>query len=65
MRIIAFLIDGGAIRDILTHLGDPTSPLRLMPARGPLLGESRKKDDEPVDQEEPQVEPVPEYEFQG
>ena len=37
MRIIAFLTDGDAIRDILTHLGEPTSPPRRMPARGPPL----------------------------
>jgi hypothetical protein len=39
MRIIAFIIEAGAWRDILTHLGEPTSPPRLMPARAPPLWE--------------------------
>ena len=64
-RVIAFLTDGDAIRDILTHLGEPTSPPRLMPARGPPLRESRKNDDEQVSHEDRQVEPVPEYQLQG
>jgi hypothetical protein len=39
MRIIAFLTDAGAVCEILTHLGEPTSPLRLMRARAPPLWE--------------------------
>jgi hypothetical protein len=30
MRIIAFITDAGAVREILTHLGEPTSPPRLI-----------------------------------
>ena len=60
MRIIAFITEGHAIRDILSHLGEPTSPPRLMPARGPPLWD---RVDAPVGQEDPAVEPVPEYEF--
>ncbi|MCC2867015.1 MAG: hypothetical protein LK562_04385, partial [Candidatus Accumulibacter phosphatis] len=30
MRIIAFIADAGAVREILSHLGEPTSPPRLM-----------------------------------
>jgi hypothetical protein len=60
MRIIAFLTDGDAIRDILTHLGEPTSPPRMMPAREPPLWD---RVDAPVGQEDPPGEPVPEYEF--
>ncbi len=60
MRIIAFLTDGDAIRDILSHLGEPTSPPRLMPARGPPLWD---RVDAPVGQEDPPGEPVPEFEF--
>jgi len=37
MRIIAFITEGTVIREILRHLGEPTSPPRLMPARGPPL----------------------------
>jgi len=37
MRIIAFLTDGPSVRDILAHLGEPTAPPRIAPARGPPL----------------------------
>jgi len=33
MRIIAFITDGPAVRDILGHLGEPTAPPRIAPAR--------------------------------
>ena len=39
MKIIAFITEGKVILDILGHLGEPTSPPRLMPARGPPLWE--------------------------
>ena len=37
MRIIAFVTDGRTVRDILVHLGEPTAPPRIAPARGPPL----------------------------
>jgi len=37
MRIIAFVTDTSAIRDILLHLGEPTAPPRIAPARGSPL----------------------------
>lgn len=36
-RIIAFITGASAIRDILVHLGEPTAPPRIAPARGPPL----------------------------
>jgi hypothetical protein len=33
MRIIAFITDGPTVRDILDHLGEPTAPPRIAPAR--------------------------------
>ena len=33
MRIIAFITDGPTVRDILGHLGEPTAPPRIAPAR--------------------------------
>ena len=39
MRIIAFINDGPGIREILGHLGEPTSAPRIAPARGPPLWE--------------------------
>jgi hypothetical protein len=42
MRIIAFITDGPTMRDILVHLGEPTAPPRIAPARGPpLVGPAR------------------------
>ncbi|MBL8407374.1 hypothetical protein [Candidatus Accumulibacter contiguus] len=60
MRIIAFITDAGAVRDILTHLGEPTSPPRLMPARAPPLWE---RPGATLAEDERQPQPVPEYEF--
>lgn len=40
MKIIAFIDEGEAIREILTHLGEPVDPPRLTPARGPPLWEA-------------------------
>jgi hypothetical protein len=37
MRIIAFITDAAARRDILVHLGEPITPPRIAPARGPPL----------------------------
>jgi len=60
MRLIAFIIEGAAVRDILTHLGEPASPPRMAPARGsPLWTVSvvgRREFD-------PQGQPAPDYEF--
>jgi hypothetical protein len=35
IRLIAFITEPGAIRKILTHLGEPLEPLAVSPARGP------------------------------
>ena len=35
MRIIAFVTDGVSVGRILAHIGEPTDPPRLAPARGP------------------------------
>ena len=37
MRVIAFITDPPTIHDILVHLGEPTAPPRIAPARGPPL----------------------------
>ncbi|EXI81077.1 MAG: hypothetical protein AW10_01420 [Candidatus Accumulibacter appositus] len=39
MRIIAFIAEAVVIRQILDHLGEPTSRPRLLPARGSPLWE--------------------------
>ena len=40
MRIIAFINDASAVRQILDHLGEATRPPRIAPARGPPLWEA-------------------------
>ena len=40
MRIIAFLTEPVTVRDLLAHLGAPTAPPRIAPARGPPLWEA-------------------------
>lgn len=37
MRIIAFIDDPNEVGKMLTHLGEPTAPPKLAPARGPPL----------------------------
>ena len=62
MRIIAFINGGPVIREILGHLGEPTSAPRIAPARGPPLwelpvaGQAEREAD-------PQTQPAPDYEF--
>ena len=47
MRIIAFIVDTAIVRDILAHLGEPTAPPRIAPARGPPLWEAAGAEDDP------------------
>jgi hypothetical protein len=47
MRIIAFLTDPAPMRDILVHLGEPTAPPRIAPARGPPLWDAAGADADP------------------
>jgi hypothetical protein len=60
MRIIAFITEAVTVRDILAHLGETTSPPRLMPARGPPLWEMQ---DAGRDEFDPQAQPAPDYNF--
>ncbi|MCM8614066.1 transposase [Accumulibacter sp.] len=60
MKIIAFITEGPAIGQILGHLGEPTSPPRLMPARGPPLWEMQDNAPGEIDL---QAQPAPDYEF--
>lgn len=47
MRIIAYINEGPLIRDILGHLGEPTSAPSLAPTRGPPLRELPRWPDRP------------------
>lgn len=58
MKIIAFIDEGEAIREILTHLGEPVDPPRLTPARGPPLREAAEQCGDDL-----LIQPLPEYEF--
>ena len=59
MRIIAFITGASATRDILVHLGEPTAPPRIAPARGPPLSDRPDASAE----FDPHPQPAPEYEF--
>ena len=39
MRIIAFVLDPPVIERILRHIGEPTEPPVILPARSPPQGE--------------------------
>ncbi len=60
MKIIAFITEAVVIREILGHLGEPTSPPRLLPARGPPLWEMAGVE---PDESDPQAQPAPDYEI--
>ena len=60
MKIIAFIDEGEAIREILTCLGEPVDPPRIAPARGPPLWEAAGQGD---DTDTLLTQPMPEYEF--
>jgi hypothetical protein len=69
MRLIAFLTDGPTVRHILAHIGAPTEPPRIAPARGPpdvpwdevpFLEQDIQSGDPPWD---PVAQPDPGYDF--
>ena len=71
-RGVARMADASAVRQILAHLGEATSPPPLAPARGPPLWEMplwEMPDAEPgasgpwASQFDPQAQPAPDYEF--
>ncbi|MCM8596933.1 MAG: transposase [Candidatus Accumulibacter sp.] len=63
MRIIAFITDAGAVREILSHLGEPTSPPPIAPAPGPPLWEMTDVDQGEQGEFDPQAQPTPDYQF--
>jgi hypothetical protein len=60
IRILALLTEASAVREILAHLGEPTSPPPRAPARGPPLWEM--SDAAPTECD-PQAQPAPDCEF--
>jgi hypothetical protein len=61
MRIIAFITDAPTVRDILDHLGEPTMPPRIAPARGPPLWEGADPEHDPA--ADPLLQYAPAFEF--
>jgi hypothetical protein len=49
------------VRDILAHLGEPTAPPRIAPARGPPLWEATDSEHDPV--ADPLLQSAPAFEF--
>jgi hypothetical protein len=60
MRIIAFITEAPAVREVLAHLSEVTSPPRITPARGPPLWEMADAGQRGFN---PQAQPAPDYEF--
>ena len=60
MRIIAFTTETAVIQAILGHLGEPTQPLRLRPARAPPLWEMQDRGSDAIN---PQLQPMPDHKF--
>ena len=60
MRIIAFITEAAVVRDILIHLGEPTAPPRIAPARGPPRSDPP---DAGAGGFDPHARPAPEYAF--
>ena len=67
MRIIAFMTEARSIRQILEHLGEPSSPPAVAPARGPPLWEMEHAEPGASDPWAspfgPQAQLAPDYEF--
>lgn len=61
MRIIAFITDAPTVRDILDHLGEPTTPPRIATARGPPLWAAAGAAHDPA--ADPLLQSAPAFEF--
>jgi len=58
MKIIPFIDEGDAVREILSHLGEPVDPPRIAPAHSPPLWEAAGKGGDDL-----LIQPLPEFEF--
>ena len=63
MRIIAFITDAPTVRDILAHLGEPTAPPRIAPARAPPRWTAAGAEHDPIP--DPAFPPTPAYVHAG
>ncbi len=67
MRIIAFITESVVVRAILEHLGEPATPSRIAPARGPPAGDNGSAEyaiaAEACLPGDPLAQPEPDYEY--
>jgi hypothetical protein len=67
MRIVAFITEAAPVQRILSHIGEPPTPPRIAPARGPPSWEEDDSGTIILDEERfvanPLVQPEPEYEL--
>jgi len=63
MRIIAFITEAVDVRKILTHIGEPATPPRIASARGPPEWYEGSGETSIEAEDDPLVQPEPEYEF--
>ena len=61
MKIIAFVTATPSVRAILEHIGEPTRPPAISPARGPPAREDAPLQVDP--QYDPLAQPEPDYVF--
>ncbi len=63
MKIIAFVTETPSVRAILEHIGEPTSPPAIFPARGPPAWEWESASLDLDCADDPHFQPEPEIEF--
>jgi hypothetical protein len=67
MRIVAFITETAPLQRILSHIGEPATPPRIAPARGPPSWEEDGSATTFLDEErftgDSLAQPEPEYEF--
>jgi len=63
MAIIAFITEAGAIRRVLNHIGEPTTPPQIASVRAPPVEWDADFDQTPLQESGQQAEPVPEFEY--
>jgi hypothetical protein len=59
-RIIAFITEAAPVERILTHIGEPSRPPQVAPARGPPTGDGAP---EPMPDWDLLAQPAPDFEF--
>jgi hypothetical protein len=67
MRIVAFITEAAPVQRILCHIGEPSTPPRILPARGPPWSEGADSGAVFLDEErfagDPFAQPEPDFEF--